>query len=70
MKGIMSKQINKVSREDCIEAIEFLFVQGYVDEMTSDKKYYVSKLLNKVANDYKIKLEWNTLDDDTLSKVT
>ena len=70
MKGIMSKQINKVSRKDCIEAIEFLFVQGYVDEMTSDKKYYVSKLLNKVANDYKIKLEWNTLDDDTLSKVT
>ncbi len=70
MKGIMSKQINKVSREDCIEAIEFLFVQGYVNEMTSDKKYYVSKLLNKVANDYQIKLEWNTLDDDTLSKVT
>ena len=69
MKGIMSKQINKVSREDCIEAIEFLFVQGYVNEMTSDKKYYVSKLLNKVANDYQIKLEWNTLDDDTLSKV-
>ncbi len=66
----MSKQINKVSREDCIEAIEFLFVQGYVNEMTSDKKYYVSKLLNKVANDYQIKLEWNTLDDDTLSKVT
>ena len=66
----MSKQINKVSREDCIEAIEFLFVQGYVDEMTSDKKYYVSKLLNKVANDYQIKLEWDTLNDDTLSNVT
>ena len=65
----MSKQINKVSRKDCIEAIEFLFVQGYVDEMTSDKKYYVSKLLNKVANDYKIKLEWDTLEDETLSKV-
>ncbi len=65
----MSKQINKVSRKDCMEAIEFLFVQGYVDEMTSDKKYYVSKLLNKVANDYKIKLEWNTLEDDTLSEV-
>ena len=66
----MSKQINKVSRADCMEAIEFLFVQGYVDEMTSDKKYYVSKLLNKVANDYKIKLEWNTLEDETLSKIS
>ena len=66
----MSKQINKVSRVDCMEAIEFLFVQGYVDEMTSDKKYYVSKLLNKVANDYKIKLEWNTLEDETLSKIS
>ena len=66
----MSKQINKVSRKDCMEAIEFLFVQGYVDEMTSDKKYYVSKLLNKVANDYKIKLEWNTLEDDTISRIS
>jgi hypothetical protein len=66
----MSKQINKVSRKDCMEAIEFLFVQGYVDEMTSDKKYYVSKLLNKVANDYKIKLEWNTLEDETLSEIS
>jgi len=65
----MSKQINKVSRKDVMEAIEFLFVEGYVHEMTSVKKYYVSKLLNKVANDYKIKLEWNTLEDDTLSEV-
>ena len=66
----MSKQINKVSRKDVMEAIEFLFVEGYVHEMTSDKKYYVSKLLNKVANDYKIKLEWNTLEDETLSEIS
>ena len=63
----MSKQINKVSREDCMEAIEFLFVEGYVHEMTSDKKYYVSKLLNKVANDYKIKLEWDAEMQDVLN---
>tara|TARA_Y100001970_G_scaffold174484_1_gene212941 strand:+ start:1449 stop:1652 length:204 start_codon:yes stop_codon:yes gene_type:complete len=67
MKGIMSKQINKVSRKDVIEAIEFLFVEGYVHEMTSDKKYYVSKLLNKVANDYKIKLEWDAEMQDLLN---
>ena len=66
----MSKQINKVSRKDVMEAIEFLFVEGYVHEMTSDKKYYVSKLLNKVANDYKIKLEWNTLENETLSEIS
>ena len=40
-KGVnkMSKQINKVSRKDVMEAIDFLFVNGYVHEMTSDKKY-------------------------------
>lgn len=63
----MSKQINKVSRKDVMEAIEFLFVEGYVHEMTSDKKYYVFKLLNKVANDYKIKLEWDAEMQDVLN---
>lgn len=53
----MAKQINKVSKDQCMEAIEFLFVQGYTEEMTSDKKYFTEILLKKVANDYKIKLE-------------
>ena len=54
----MSKQLNKVSRKECIDAIEYLFVQGYSQEMTSDKKYYTEILLKKVANDYNIKLEF------------
>jgi hypothetical protein len=54
----MSKQINKVSKDDCLEAIEYLFVQGYTQEMTSDKRYYTEILLKKVANDYNIKLEF------------
>mgnify|MGYP003134450313 FL=1 len=54
----MSKQINKVSKDDCLEAIEYLFVQGYTEEMTSDKRYYTEILLKKVANDYNIKLEF------------
>ena len=54
----MAKQINKVSRKDCLQAIEYLFVQGYTQEMTSDKRYYTEILLKKVANDYKIKLEF------------
>ena len=52
----MSKQINKVSKKDCLEAIEYLFTMGYTEEMTSDKRYYTEILLKKVANDYNIKL--------------
>ena len=50
-------QINKVSKKDCMDAIDYLFVNGFIDEMTRDKKYYTSILLKKVANDYNIKLE-------------
>ena len=52
----MSKQINKVSKKDCLDAIEYLFTMGYTEEMTSDKRYYTEILLRKVANDYNIKL--------------
>ena len=52
----MSKEINKVSKQDCLQAIEYLFVQGYSQEMTSDKRYFTEILLKKVANDYNIKL--------------
>ena len=54
----MSKQLHKVSRKECIDAIEYLFVQGYTQEMTSDKRYFTEILLKKVANDYNIKLEF------------
>ena len=54
----MSKQINKVSKQECLQAIEYLFVQGYTQEMTSDKRYFTEILLKKVANDYNIKLEF------------
>ena len=49
--------LNKVTKKECMEAIEYLFVNGFVDEMTSDKKHYTTILLKKVANDYNIKLE-------------
>ncbi len=48
--------LNKVSKKECMDAIEFLFTQGYTLEMTSDKKYYTEILLKKVANDYKLDL--------------
>ncbi len=52
----MKKQINKVTKNECMEAIEYLHVNGFVEEMTSDKRYYVEILLKKVANDYKLRL--------------
>jgi hypothetical protein len=48
--------INKVTKKECIEAIEYLHAQGFVEEMTSDKKYFVEILLKKVANDYNLNL--------------
>ena len=50
--------INEVEKQKCIDAIEYFFAEGFIDELTSDKRYYVKQLLNKVANDYNIKLEW------------
>lgn len=50
--------INKVNKKDVIKAIEYFCVEGFINELTTDKRYYTKALLNKVANDYKIKLEW------------
>jgi len=58
----MSRQINKVSKDDCLDAIEYLFCQAFVNDMTSDQRYYTKILLKKVANNYNMKLE----DIDTL----
>lgn len=40
------------------EAMEYFFVEGFIDELTTDKKYYTKILLNNAANQYGIKLEW------------
>ena len=48
--------INKVTKDECLDAIEYLHAQGFVEEMTTDKKYYTEILLKKVANDYKLDL--------------
>jgi hypothetical protein len=49
--------LNKVTKKECMEAIEYLFTMGYTLEMTSDKRFYTEILLKKVANDYNIKLD-------------
>jgi len=48
--------INRVTKKECLDAIDYLHVEGFVEEMTSDKKHYVQILLKKVANDYNIRL--------------
>lgn len=55
-------QLNKVSKQDCLDAIEYLFTEGFTLEMTRDKRYYTEILLKKVANDYNIFLEG--IDDE------
>ncbi len=53
--------VNQVTKEDVMDAIEYLHVQGFVEEMTTDKKYYVEILLKRVANIYNLDLK---LDDE------
>ena len=61
--------LNKVTKKQCLDAIEYLWGMGYTLEMTSDKKYYTEILLKKVANLYNIKLgegsEWEWIDKVT-----
>lgn len=56
-------QINKVTKKECLDAIEYLFTHGFTREMTRDKRYYTEILLKKVANDYNIELKG--IDDES-----
>tara|TARA_X000001388_G_C2234461_1_gene124658 strand:+ start:8620 stop:8778 length:159 start_codon:yes stop_codon:yes gene_type:complete len=47
---------NKVTKKECIKAIDYLWTSGKTLEMTSDKKLYTEILLKKVANIYGIEL--------------
>ena len=47
---------NKVTKKECMEAINYLWASGYTLEMTSEKRYYTEILLKKVANIYGIEL--------------
>lgn len=56
--------LNKVDNKAVIDAIDYFFVEGMIEQMNSDERYYVKALINKVANIYKIKLDWWEQDDD------
>ncbi len=47
---------NKVTKKECMDAINYLWTNGYTLEMTSDKRHYTEILLKKVANVYGIEL--------------
>ena len=57
--------LNKVSKQDCMDAIEYLWEEGFAEDMTSDQTYYTMVLLKKVANFYNIKLEVEGLYEDS-----
>ena len=56
--------LNKVTKKECMDAIEYLFTEGFIHEMGSDKKYYTTILIKKVANVYGIELLWDEENND------
>ena len=48
--------MSKVSKKDVMEAIEYFWQAGYIEQLTSDNRYYKKILLDCSANKYKIEL--------------
>ena len=49
--------INKVSKKECLDAINYFHASGYIEQIgCSDAEYYCKILLKKVANNYNIEL--------------
>jgi len=55
--------MSKSTKQQCEEAIEYFFIEGFIEELGTDKKYYTRILLDKVASDYNIELGWDSLSD-------
>ena len=55
--------LNKVDKKTVMDAIDYFFCEGMIEQMNSDKRYYVKALINEVANKHKIKLDWKQDDD-------
>jgi hypothetical protein len=48
----------KTEKDICLDAIDYFFKEGFLEEMKSDQQFYVKALLDRVAESYNIKLEW------------
>lgn len=53
---VIAKQLNKVSKDKVIEALDYFWTDGFLEELKSDEQYYVKILLKAAANNYRIKL--------------
>ena len=55
--------INKVSKKECLDALDYFHAQGFIEQAgCSDVQYYCKILMKKVANDYRLELVG--IDDD------
>jgi len=48
--------MEKTTRKDVMDAIQYFWASGYLEELTSDKRYYTEILLRCCASKYKIYL--------------
>ena len=48
--------MSTVSKKAVMDAIEYFWQAGYIEELTSDKRYYTKILLDCCASKYKIEL--------------
>jgi len=53
---VIAKQLNKVSKNEVIEALDYFWSDGFINELKSDQIHYVKILLYAAANKYRIKL--------------
>ena len=51
--------INKVTKDECLDAIEYFWQVEDLEDSQRDRIYYLKILMKKVANSYKIKLVFN-----------
>ena len=52
----MNEKTVKVTDKDCREALGYLFEWGFIEEMTSNKRHYVTILAKRVAEQLNIEL--------------
>ena len=53
---VIAKQLNKVSKDEVIDALDYFWCDGFIDELKSDEQHYVKILMKAAANKYRIKL--------------
>ena len=54
--------INNVTKKECIDALEYFWNSEDVDNMTTDRSFYLKILLNKVSQSVKMNhiLKWRS----------